>query len=229
MNDLIKIEEKDGKQTVNARELHEFLGNQRQFANWIQERIEKYDFIDGQDFLTIQLKSNGGRPSIDYYISLDMAKELSMVENNEKGKEARKYFIEIEKRYKNIIPLYFDKISSLELKIDKMATFIEKYNTEVFLPKQEETKLKKNCKQVMKMLQRVRNYGTLYMNEDVFFGYLPDFMTREEFKEASKQLEDEGEIEITVISNSDISPQYRVGTWSLFKLSINPYAGNDYK
>ena len=90
-------------QTVSARELHEFLESKRQFANWIQEQIDSYGFIEGEDFLTNLLKTpNGGRPRIEYHISLDMAKELSMVERNEKGKQARLYFIECERKAKSV-------------------------------------------------------------------------------------------------------------------------------
>ena len=87
MNDLIrivntKISDAEIK-TVNARELHVFLDSGQEFANWIKSRIADFGFIDGQDFLTILSKTpNGGRPSREYYISLDMAKELSMVERN---------------------------------------------------------------------------------------------------------------------------------------------------
>ena len=83
---------------MNARELHVFLDSGQEFANWIKSRIADFGFIDGQDFLTILSKTpNGGRPSREYYISLDMAKELSMVERNDKGRQARRYFIECEK------------------------------------------------------------------------------------------------------------------------------------
>ena len=88
-------------ETVSARELHEFLGNGDMFAHWIKNRIEKYEFVENQDFVSFWVatqKPNGGRPSQEYYITLDMAKELSMVERNEKGREARKYFIECEKQ-----------------------------------------------------------------------------------------------------------------------------------
>jgi len=104
MQELIKIERNEnmGIETINARELHEFLGSKRQFGNWIKQRIESYGFVEGEDFITNLLKSNGGRPSIDYFISIDMAKELSMVENNEKGKAARRYFIQKEKEAKTL-------------------------------------------------------------------------------------------------------------------------------
>lgn len=100
MNELIKIEEKNGIETVNARELYDFLESKRQFANWIKSKIEKYNFIENQDF-TLNKIVIGKTTQIDYYLSIEMAKELSMVENNEKGKQARQYFIECEKRLKN--------------------------------------------------------------------------------------------------------------------------------
>lgn len=101
MKQLIAIQERNGQRLVNARELHEFLNSKQEFANWIKNRIEKYDFEEGRDFLTILSKSNGGRPSTDYGLTIDMAKELCMVENNDKGREARRYFIDMEKQAKN--------------------------------------------------------------------------------------------------------------------------------
>ncbi len=88
---------------VNARDLHEFLESKQEFANWIKSRIKDYQFIENTDykeFLTNLSKTSffGGRPKKDYLISLDMAKELAMVERNDKGRLARRYFIEMEKR-----------------------------------------------------------------------------------------------------------------------------------
>ena len=91
--ELIKIY--NGK-LVDARELHAFLGSKQDFSNWITNRIRKYGFEDGKDFSINLLKSRGGRPSKEYYLTLNMAKELAMVENNPKGREARRYFIEAE-------------------------------------------------------------------------------------------------------------------------------------
>lgn len=87
--------------TVSARELHAFLEIGKDFSTWIKGRIDQYDFEVGKDFTLVFPKtgenSSGGRPAKEYHISLDMAKELSMVERNEKGKEARQYFIEMER------------------------------------------------------------------------------------------------------------------------------------
>lgn len=85
-------------QTVNARELYEFLDSKRGFSKWIQERIEQYDFVENQDFTTLGNIAEQVHNKIEYHITLDMAKELAMVERNQKGKEARKYFIECERR-----------------------------------------------------------------------------------------------------------------------------------
>lgn len=104
--ELIKITEQNGKKAVSARELHAFLESKQEFANWIKNRIEKYGFIENQDFEVFDnfiKNSNGGRPLIEYALSIDCAKEISMVEGNEKGKQARRYFIECEKKAQNPI------------------------------------------------------------------------------------------------------------------------------
>lgn len=108
MNELIKVGSRtiDGVvvQTVNARDLHRFLEVGKVFAAWIQERIEQYGFIGNQDYLVFSDSGKnlqGGRPTKEYAITIDMAKELSMVERNEKGKQARQYFLECERRVKN--------------------------------------------------------------------------------------------------------------------------------
>ena len=103
MNELIPLQPQtingNAVETVNARELHEFLESKRQFADWIKNRISEYDFIENQDFVRFHKKMKANNATmIEYHITLDMAKELSMVERNEKGKQARKYFIECEKK-----------------------------------------------------------------------------------------------------------------------------------
>lgn len=85
---------------VNARDLWKQLGSRQEFANWIKGRISEYGFEEGRDFLT-NLSKSFGRPSKEYIISLDMAKELAMVENNEQGRKIRRYFIKVEKQLRN--------------------------------------------------------------------------------------------------------------------------------
>jgi len=102
---------------VNARELHKFLNSKQEFANWIKNRISEYDFKQGLDFDLINLsnqKGRGGdRRSIDYIISLDMAKELAMVENNDRGRQARQYFIEIERNSRRIESAVNNQIAAI--------------------------------------------------------------------------------------------------------------------
>lgn len=88
---------------VDARSLHAFLGVKSRFNDWIANRISDFGFVENKDYsiFTKNLaKPNRGRPTTEYILSLDMAKELSMVERTEKGKQARLYFIECERRAK---------------------------------------------------------------------------------------------------------------------------------
>lgn len=99
-------------QVVDGRELHTFLKNGKQFSDWIKQRISQYGFEENQDYSLVSPKSEthvaiasprseakrGGHNRVDYHLTLDMAKELSMVENNEQGRMARRYFIDMERK-----------------------------------------------------------------------------------------------------------------------------------
>lgn len=105
MNELIALNQSsingEVQQTVNARELHAFLQSKQDFSTWIKNRVEQYDFVENQDFIKLHKKmelSKTGQMGIDYHITLNMAKELAMVERNDKGKQARQYFIECERK-----------------------------------------------------------------------------------------------------------------------------------
>lgn len=102
-------------QTVNARHLHVWLGVGRDFSTWIKARIDHYGFQIGRDYICLRenpydaLPETGDatqadRSRIDYHVILDMAKELAMVENNDRGRQARRYFIECEKRIRGQQP-----------------------------------------------------------------------------------------------------------------------------
>ena len=100
MNELIKISYGD-KPTVSGRELHEFLEVETRYNDWFP-RMAEYGFTEGTDFCSILSKTSelGGRPSADHQITLDMAKEISMIQRTDKGKQARQYFIAVEKQAK---------------------------------------------------------------------------------------------------------------------------------
>ena len=103
MEALIPIRDHEGQKVVSARELHEFLESKKDFSNWIKQRIQKYGLVENQDYVSFAQKGErekGGTVRIEYALTLDAAKELSMVEGNSKGKEARLYFLECERQMK---------------------------------------------------------------------------------------------------------------------------------
>lgn len=102
MNELIMItESEEGEKLVSARELFEFLESKRDFTTWIKDKIDKYGFVENEDF-TLHKFVDGKTWKHDYILKIDIAKEISMVEGNEKGRQARKYFIECERQLKEI-------------------------------------------------------------------------------------------------------------------------------
>ena len=90
-------------QLCNARELHTFLEIQTRYNDWIKNRINEYGFIQDEDYLVITERTNG-RPRKEYHITLDMGKELGMVERNERGRQIRQYFIRCERTLKALQP-----------------------------------------------------------------------------------------------------------------------------
>ncbi|EFJ8737512.1 phage antirepressor Ant [Escherichia coli] len=92
---------------VNARDLHGFLEVGKDFSNWIRARLNEYGFVENLDYILFSpnLAKTPGRRRKDYHLTLDTAKELAMVERNEKGRQIRRYFIECEKKRRNIQPV----------------------------------------------------------------------------------------------------------------------------
>lgn len=96
MNELIKITYDNDRPTVSARELHEFLEVKTAYKDWFPRMCE-YGFSEGIDFCSFLSESTGGRPAQDAQLTIDMAKEVCMLQRNDKGKQARQYFIQLEK------------------------------------------------------------------------------------------------------------------------------------
>jgi anti-repressor protein len=87
--------------TIDARTLHAFVESKRKFSDWIKERIELYDFTENADYVVHKFVTQYNQVDrLDYALTLDMAKEITMVERNAKGKEARQYFLECERQAK---------------------------------------------------------------------------------------------------------------------------------
>ena len=138
--ELIKIIEREGRQLVSGRELHEFLEIKTKYKDWFPRMVE-YGFEEEIDFMKVAQKratnnlKNPVTTVIDHAISIDMAKEISMIQRTEKGKAARQYFINCEKKLKEVkklspmelMELQFkalkeqkEKISQVENRVDKL-------------------------------------------------------------------------------------------------------------
>lgn len=116
MSELIPIQDHDGIQAVMGRDLHKFLEVGRDYTNWFKQMVG-YGFIEGQDFTPDLAKSTGGRPRADHIVSLDMAKEISMIQRTDKGKQARQYFIECERRAKDPAQLSPEELMARAIKV----------------------------------------------------------------------------------------------------------------
>ena len=128
MNSLIKINQEG---LVSARELHEFLGNKRQFTDWIKQRISECDFVENEDFSISQNCEKGGRPSNEYGITVDVAKELSMLEKTEKGRQARKYFIQVEKAWNSPEMIMKRALEIADYQIKKLQLVTEEQQSKI--------------------------------------------------------------------------------------------------
>lgn len=105
MNELIKVDFSGDRPAVSARELHEFLEVGTKYADWFPRMCE-YGFSEGEDFNLLkneQVRQEGNRMVSrmvdDAVLSIDMAKEICMIQRNEKGKLARQYFLQMEKAW----------------------------------------------------------------------------------------------------------------------------------
>ncbi|ARK10107.1 phage antirepressor KilAC domain-containing protein [Fibrella sp. ES10-3-2-2] len=116
-----------GESVVSARELHDFLQVKSDVHKWFSRRVEKYGFMEGQDFLRVTQKWDtlgGSQEVVDYALTLDCAKELAMVQNNEKGRAARQYFIDCEKQLKKMTQPRIESQPTTQLTRKELALLV---------------------------------------------------------------------------------------------------------
>nr|DAL74182.1 MAG TPA: antirepressor protein [Caudoviricetes sp.] len=120
MNELIQIHYDNDRPTVLARELHGYLGVKTLYNDWFPRMCE-YGFVEGNDFYSFLSKSSGGRPAVDHQLTVEMAKEVCMLQRNEKGKQARQYFIELEKQWNTPEAIFARALKMAERKIGSLT------------------------------------------------------------------------------------------------------------
>ena len=163
MQELIKVTEENGEQLVSARELHEFLElDKSQWARWTKKNIEEI-FEENQEYQRLDIVSNGNNTT-EYILKLDVAKELSMLSRSEKGKQVRRYFIEVEKKYKALkVPQSY---AQALLEAGRLALELEKVELENKVQKQLISEYEPKVTYYDKILQSVNSVNISQIAKD---------------------------------------------------------------
>ena len=131
MTELIKVnyDESTDKPTVSGRELHDALGIKTAYKDWFPRMCE-YGFTEGDDFCSNLSESTGGRPATDHQLTIPMAKEICMLQRNEKSKQFRKYFISIEEQWDSPEAIMARALKIANHTIEKQKYLIETLDNE---------------------------------------------------------------------------------------------------
>ena len=168
MNELIKITTNEvGEPTVLGRELHEFLGVTTRYNDWFPRMVE-YGFTEGKDFNLLkneQVRFEGNREVtrelIDHLLTIDMAKELAMIQRTDRGKQARQYFIQVEKDYNSPEKIMARalRIAEKELSTLKLETKIQAQQIAELQPKATYYDLILQCPSLLSVTEIAKDYG----------------------------------------------------------------------
>lgn len=198
MNELIKITDRtigaSAIQTINARDLHAFLGVRKDFSEWIRAQLERAKLVQNRDFLVFTQKGEkpqGGRPTTEYALSLDAAKHVSMMSGAEKGPEVREYFIECERRAKaapsfdvmtalsdpawlrGALGAYTEKVIALEGRVSELAPKADALDR---IASAQGSMCITDCAKALQIRPKqlfnfMRSHGWLYRRDGVELGY----------------------------------------------------------
>lgn len=193
MNELIEVNVNiigaEEVNSVNARDIHSYLEVKTRFNDWIQRAIKKYDFIEDADYLVLkneyELKGQM-RVSKEYIVTMDMAKELAMLENNKKGKEVRRYFIKMEKEA-------LKKISHEPNQNDLMGVVLELVKTQ-----QKQTDVMIDLVQEMKEQKQTAPQ----MLQPLYINGRARSKIREEIKHKAREIADEMGVGTNIVAPS---------------------------
>jgi anti-repressor protein len=163
MKELIKINTNENDITLSGRELHEFLEIKTEYKKWFSRMIE-YGFTENVDYQRVTQKCptlGGVQEIVDHEIKLDMAKEIAMIQRNEKGKQARKYFLEVEKAWnspemimKRALEIANKRVENLQLENTQQKQIIGELK-----PKADYTDIILKNKGLVTITQIAKDYG----------------------------------------------------------------------
>lgn len=150
------IGEAHGIPTVSGRKLKKVLGVHQDDTSWVKTQADRGQLIENKDFTVFtEFSENpqGGRPAQDYFFTFDAAKEIAMLSRGSKGKLVRKYFIEVEKRWKQQTPAGMDQM--IELVGRSIATYVPSMITSQMAPviaeiKAEQVNLRKDVEEAIR-------------------------------------------------------------------------------
>ncbi|MCR2047900.1 antA/AntB antirepressor family protein [Acetatifactor muris] len=121
-NDLVPVYETNtGEKVVYGTELHTVLGVKSNYREWAKRRLKDIDALENEDFEGVEISTPSGQARKDHIIKLDIAKEMAMLERNEKGKQVRRYFIQVERKYKEVQRLAADKVAEVLDHLDQQV------------------------------------------------------------------------------------------------------------
>ena len=168
MDELIKITTNEvGEPTVLGRELHEFLGVTTRYNDWFPRMVE-YGFTEGKDFNLLkneQVRFEGNREVtrelLDHLLTIDMAKELAMIQRTERGKQARQYFIQVEKDYNSPEKIMARalRIAEKELSTLRLETKVQAQQIAELQPKATYYDLILQCPSLLSVTEIAKDYG----------------------------------------------------------------------
>lgn len=166
MDEIIKINYDNNKTTVLGRDLYRVLEVETPYTIWIKRMME-YGFIENEDFITFLLESTGGRPSENHQLTIEMAKEICMLQRSEKGKRVRLYFIECERKLKEkgkVLPQNYKEalLCLVEAEEERERLQIER---DTAIKTKSQISRKREATVMGKLSQLTRKYNKLTNNE----------------------------------------------------------------
>lgn len=168
MNEIIKINYENAERpTVSGRELHEALCIKTAYKDWFPRMCE-YGFSEGMDFCSFLSESTEGRPATDHQLTIDMAKEICMIQRTEKGKQCRQYFLDLEKAWNTPEMVIGRALQIAKKQIDSLKTENNMLSTTVAVQEQQISELKPkasyydvvlNCPGLLTVSVIAKDYG----------------------------------------------------------------------